>query len=51
MVLDDVIDPPKLKALAYREVLHLADDLLVTKFLVASDCQQVIKDIADDSGG
>jgi hypothetical protein len=51
MVFDDVLDPPTLEALACREALHLADNLLVTKILVASDCQQIVKDIADDSGG
>jgi hypothetical protein len=31
--------------------LALSDDLLVSKLIVATDCQQVIKDIADDAGG
>jgi hypothetical protein len=51
MVFDDVMDPPTLEALACQEALHLADDLLVIKIMVANDCQQIIKDIADDSGG
>jgi hypothetical protein len=40
-----------LEALACREALALGDDLLVGKLIVATDCQQVIKDIMDDAGG
>jgi hypothetical protein len=39
MVFDDVSDPPTLEALACREALHLADDLLIIIIMVASDCQ------------
>lgn len=46
-----IIDAPILKALACREALALADDLMIRRILVSSDCTSVIKDLMENSGG
>ena len=40
-----IIDPPTLEAIACREGLALADDLLLGNLIVASDCKQIGDDI------
>jgi hypothetical protein len=44
-VVDGVTDPGCFEAMASREALALAADLLVGKMTVASDCLEVIKGI------
>lgn len=44
-------DPALLKALACREALSLALDLSLADIQIASDCQGVIKDIHENTGG
>jgi ribonuclease HI len=51
IVLSGVINPPTLQALACREALSLAEDLGLPRVCIASDCKQVVDDIAEDSGG
>jgi hypothetical protein len=51
IVFSGVSNPATLEVLACREALALADDLSYRRFVVASDCKQVIADIADGSGG
>jgi hypothetical protein len=46
-----VTDPPSLEAVACREALSLAADLSIQRLCVASDCKQLVNDIAADSGG
>jgi hypothetical protein len=46
-----VLDPATLEALACREALALMVDLSYRRFLVASDCKQVIADIVNGTGG
>lgn len=45
------IDAPTLEALACREPLTLADDLLARRMLVSFDCQSGVKDISEKSDG
>ena len=51
LVIAGVCDPSTLEAIACREAIALAEDLNVQQFVVASDCKQVIGDIARDSQG
>jgi lipoate synthase len=51
MVFSGVMDPSTLEALACREALALATDLSIQRMVVASDCKQVVSDIADGTGG
>lgn len=44
LVIEGVVDPPTLEAIACREALALVDDLHIQQFVVASDCKQVISD-------
>ena len=46
-----VTDPATLEALACREALALAADLGLARIIVASDCQGVVKDIKNRTGG
>ena len=46
-----ITDPPMLETLACREALSLALDLDEHHLLIASDCQSVIKDIVERTGG
>ena len=46
-----VLDPVTLETYACREVLALAEDLNLQKFVIASDCQEVINDINRGTGG
>jgi ribonuclease HI len=50
IIFQGVTDPPSLEALACREALSLATDLSTQRVCVASDCKQVVNDIAVDSG-
>ena len=43
MVFEGITDPVCLEALACREALDVADDLLLTSIQVASDCLEVVK--------
>jgi hypothetical protein len=42
-----IIDPQVLETLACREALALADDLIQSRILVASDCKPVVNDIVE----
>jgi hypothetical protein len=42
-----ITDPSVLETLAYREPLALADDLVQSRVLVASDCKSVVGDILE----
>ncbi|XP_073362870.1 uncharacterized protein [Aegilops tauschii subsp. strangulata] len=46
-----VVDPATLGALACREALALASDLHISRVVIASDCQGVIRDIKEGTGG
>lgn len=46
-----ISDPATLEALACREAQALADDLLLWRILVASDCLWVVNDISRNAGG
>ncbi|XP_037410046.1 mitochondrial proton/calcium exchanger protein-like [Triticum dicoccoides] len=46
-----IIDPTLLEAFACREALALAEDLRIQMMHVASDCEEVVKDIKQGSGG
>ena len=46
-----VVDPATLEALACREALALASDLHLSLLVIASDCQGVIRDIEEGTGG
>ena len=46
-----IIDPVILETYACREALSLAGDLVIQKFVVASDCLGVVKDISSGTGG
>lgn len=46
-----VTDPATLEALAYREALALAIDLSLSHVIIASDCQGVVRDINQGTGG
>ncbi|EMS52220.1 Aspartic proteinase nepenthesin-2 [Triticum urartu] len=46
-----ISDPATLEAVACREALALATDLALSHVLVASDCQGVIHDIKNNTGG
>jgi hypothetical protein len=51
LVFNGITDPAILEALACREALALADDLILNRFQVASDCKQVITDAKEGSLG
>ena len=51
MVYEGITDPGCLEALACREALDVADDLLLGSIHVASDCLQVVKGLHDDYCG
>ena len=51
MVFPGVCDPATLETLACREALALAADLNIRQITIASDCKQVVGDIADGTGG
>ena len=44
-------DPATLEAVACREALALAADLYLDNVVIASDCQGVVRDIPDGTGG
>ena len=46
-----ITDPTTLEALACHEALALAIDLALSHVLVASDCQGVVHDIKNNTGG
>lgn len=46
-----VSDPATLEALACRETLALATDLHLARVVIASDCQGVVRDIQNRTGG
>lgn len=45
-----IMDPPVLEALASREALALAQDLLLTNIIISLDCQVVVREIAQGTG-
>lgn len=45
VVFDGLVDAPSLEAQACNEALALAQDLLLTHAIIASDCMQVVSDI------
>ena len=45
VVFEGLIDTPSLEAQACNEALALAQDLLLTHVIIASDCMQVVSDI------
>ena len=49
--IEGISDPATLEALACREALDLAMDLDLAKILIASDCQEVVNDIKNCTGG
>jgi ribonuclease HI len=51
MIFDGITDPGVLEALACREALALAEDLMLSSIYVASDCKQVVKEIHEGSKG
>ena len=51
LVVEGVDDPASLEALACREAMCLAEDLLINNYIVASDCKQVVSDINSGSRG
>lgn len=51
MVIAGIVDVATLEAIACREGLALAEDLLLNNFVIASDSKQVINDIAKQSRG
>jgi hypothetical protein len=51
VVVQGISDPEVLEALACREGLDLASDLLLTKVRVASDCLNVIKSLESAGWG
>lgn len=46
-----VFDAATLEAIACREALSLADDLLLHNFIIASDSKQVVNDIIKGNQG
>jgi hypothetical protein len=50
VVFSSLTNPASLEALACREALALANDLLLQKITIAFDCQQVVTDIEDGVG-
>jgi hypothetical protein len=51
LVLPGVTDPSILESIACREALSFAADLGLSRLYVASDCKQVVEDIANGSFG
>jgi hypothetical protein len=51
LVLPRVTDPSILESIACREALSLVADLGLSRLYVASDCKQVVEDIANGSFG
>jgi ribonuclease HI len=51
VVFKGVSDRPTLEALACREALALATDVALNCLIIASDCRQVVLDIAAGTGG
>jgi ribonuclease HI len=51
VVFNGITDSTVLEALACREALALADDLVLNQFQVASDCKQVVTDVKEGSLG
>lgn len=51
LVIQGLVDPPSLEALACRDVLALAQDLGINYVHIASDCKQVVNHILDKVGG
>lgn len=51
LVIAGVWDAATLEAIACREAIALAEDLNQQQFIVASDCKQVIEDIAKGNLG
>jgi hypothetical protein len=51
VVVKGVTDPETLKAFAIREGLSIADDLLLHRFLLASDCSNMIRSLTGDGMG
>lgn len=51
LVIEGLVDPPTLEAIACREALSLAEDLNIHHFIIASDCQQVVSDIHKNARG
>ena len=48
---EGVSDPASLEALACREALALAPDLMQTQVVVASNCKEVVSNISEGNGG
>jgi ribonuclease HI len=46
-----IIDSAVLETMACREALSLADDLLVRKISISSDCEGILRDISEGTGG
>ena len=46
-----IIDAPIVEALACWEALPLVQDLLLPNIIISSDCQLVVGDIAQGTGG
>ena len=51
LVVEGVDDPASLEAMACREAMALAEDLLLNNVVIASDCKQVVSDITKGSRG
>lgn len=51
IVIHGINDVATLEAIACREALSLADDLMIQNFVVASDSKQVVNDITRGSNG
>ena len=45
LVISGIVDVPTLEAIACREGISLAEDLMLNNFIIASDSKQVICDI------
>ena len=50
-MIDGQLDPATLEAIACREAMALAEDLLVQNFVISSDCKQVVEDIRKGNQG
>jgi ribonuclease HI len=51
VVIPGISDPEVLEAMAVREGLCLAEDLLIQRVRIASDCQSVIKALEEKNLG
>jgi ribonuclease HI len=51
IILVGITDPETLEAMAYREGLAIAADLLLQSFRLATDCKNVVRSVAGEGKG